>query len=422
MKEISAQADAKKYALAAAGILALCFVFNLFARGLIESYAVFLLPMGEEFGWDRASLSSVYSLNMVLYGLCSPLAGILFDRLGPRFLYVFGISCFGAGFIASRYLTELWQFYLCLGLLGGLGAACLGMIPATALIRRWFSTNIATAASIASAGFGSGTLILAPLSQVLIEAFGWREAYFYLGTLILVLLPVVILLPWRKIMAGAPDSYHATSLKQSNNELAVSRVLIAALSGSKFWALFFIFMLTGAGVYILSLQSVAFLVANGFEPIEAAGAFGLTGVLSIGGMLAVGIGADRYGRRLSATISYAMTLIGAAGLYLIEVSPGETVTYILLGIFIVFFGLNLGARGPIIATIAAKSFDGRGFGVVYGALTAGQGFGAGLGSWLAGFMFDVTGGYFASFVGCYVFICIALALFWLVPGLQDDRS
>ena len=57
-------------------VLLLCFGFNFIGRGVADTYMVFLLPLGAEFGWHRSQMTSVYSLLMVVSGLASPLAGM----------------------------------------------------------------------------------------------------------------------------------------------------------------------------------------------------------------------------------------------------------------------------------------------------------------------------------------------------------
>src|SRR3546814_12023347 len=79
--------------------------------------------------------------------------------------------------------------------------------------------------------------------------------------------------------------------------------LLRELRRRPFWALFLVFFLTAIAVFSVSLQSVAYLVEQGFSPLQAAGAFGFTGVLSIAGMLATGTAADRFGNRITATVS-----------------------------------------------------------------------------------------------------------------------
>src|SRR6204780_6004598 len=80
-----------KPARVALNVLALCFSLSVLGRGLGESFTVFLKPISESFGWDRAQVVSVYSLSALAGGLASPLIGRLFDRYGPRPAYSLGL-------------------------------------------------------------------------------------------------------------------------------------------------------------------------------------------------------------------------------------------------------------------------------------------------------------------------------------------
>ena len=405
------RAQASAGGLAALGVLALCFVLNALARGAGETYAVFLLPIGEETGWDRGDLTSVYSIYMAANGLASPFVGLAFDRFGPRILYVAGLLCLGGGFLLAGSMTSLWELYLSVGLMGGLGIASLGMIPASALISRWFDRRLATAMAVASTGLGTGTLVLVPVTQVLIQGDGWRAAYTWLGVGILMAALPVALLPWSAIARGrVADRRVGTAADGAG--------LLPAMRGRPFWALFLVFFLTAVAVYSVSLQSVAYLVEQGFSPLEAAGAFGFTGVLSIAGMLVTGTAADRYGNRVTATVSYLCTITGVAALFAMQAAPG----FALVVVFVVFFGVSMGARGPVVSTIAATLFAGRGLGVIYGTITTGQGLGAAAGSWVAGYLHDLTGGYNAGFGMSVAFVITGIALFWTVPELAARRS
>jgi hypothetical protein len=61
-------------------VLALCFALSVLGRGLAESFTVFLKPISESFGWDRAQVVSVYSLSALAGGLAAPGIGRLFDQ------------------------------------------------------------------------------------------------------------------------------------------------------------------------------------------------------------------------------------------------------------------------------------------------------------------------------------------------------
>src|ERR1700694_5054003 len=88
-----------KPARVALNVLALCFALSVLGRGLGESFTVFLKPISEDFGWDRAQVVSVYSLTWLAGGLTAPLIGRLFDRSGPRTVYALGLLLLGGSFL-----------------------------------------------------------------------------------------------------------------------------------------------------------------------------------------------------------------------------------------------------------------------------------------------------------------------------------
>ena len=110
-------------------VLAACFILNMFGRGLADTYTVFLLPLEREFGWTRSELTGVYSIYLLVNGLSAPLVGLLFDRLGPRWVYGAGMACLGTAFFLAQRLGSLWQFYLFVGVLIGFAVSLNGMVP-----------------------------------------------------------------------------------------------------------------------------------------------------------------------------------------------------------------------------------------------------------------------------------------------------
>src|SRR5215217_1685838 len=115
-----------KPARVALSVLALCFMLSVLGRGLGESFTVFLKPISESFGWDRAQVISVYSLSWLTGGLTAPLIGRLFDRSGPRTVYALGLLLLGGAFLIASRAQTLWQFQLSIGICVGLGIALVG--------------------------------------------------------------------------------------------------------------------------------------------------------------------------------------------------------------------------------------------------------------------------------------------------------
>jgi MFS family permease len=382
-------------------------------RGMGETYAVFLLPLSTDLGWERAGVASVFAAFITSMGLFSPLSGHLFDRYGARFVYMSGIACLGLGYYLAGELTALWQFYLCMGVLNGFGAALIWQVPAQSLISRWFDKHLATAISFAYAGYGFGLLTLAPVAQLLIDARGWRIAYQDFGLAFLVLLPIVAILPWKRIEQGAPGNPRRTKAGRAEGGYSLGE----ALKTRVFWAMFFIYFMTSMAIFGVSIQSVAYLVERGFDNLEAAGAFGAAGMLSFAGMFLTGAAADRYGRSLVATISYVLTIVGVCGLALLQLFPEK---YLVLA-WVIPYGLSMGARGPIITTLQATLFQGRGLGAIYGMTIMGQGVGAGISAWGGGLIYDLTGGYNLTFAISIFSALVCIALFWLVPEVRHGR-
>ena len=391
-------------------VLFYCLTLTSISRGAGESFAVFLLPLSTHFSWDRASVASIYSIYMVCLGLGSLLSGLSFDKYGPRFNYMVGLGLLSIayGFLGS--FSSIWQFYAFLGVLGGLGASMVGVIPAQSLVSRWFDKNLGTALSIAYAGQGLGVLIMAPLSQISIDHFGWQLSYKYISYIFIALLIFVSFLPWKKISSGSKNNPRKTK-----NGKAVGGIsLKEAIYTKTFWGFFFIFCFTAIGIFGISLHVVAYLVFIGLSEVEAAFSFGIAGILNFVGMVLTGLAADRYPRHLVATVSYGLSFMAIFSLAFMQVNS----SIIFLVLFIIGFGLSAGARGPIITTLMAEIFAGKGLASIYGATNLGQGIGAATGAILAGFLFDLTGGYNFGFILCSIFTFCGALLFWVIPQIR----
>ena len=87
----------------------------------MNSRVVFLLPLSAGFGWDRADVVSIYSFAVLASGVSGPMVGRMFDRVGPRAIYMLGLGLMGGGLVLAPLATALWQFQLCLGLATGVG-------------------------------------------------------------------------------------------------------------------------------------------------------------------------------------------------------------------------------------------------------------------------------------------------------------
>jgi MFS family permease len=395
----------------ALNVLALCFALSVLGRGLGESFTVFLLPISQSSGWDRAEVISIYSLAALAGGLAAPIIGRLFDRSGPRAVYTLGLALLGGAFLCAAYAQQLWQFQLTLGLCAGLGIACIGNVPNSIMLGRWFGPKLPTAMSVVYSAAGAGVLLLLPLSQILIDRFGWRGAYQIFGGTALVLLLPLLLLPWKLFASGSP------TLKKSVAAEMIDEgwTLLSAMRHHAFWALFSTFFFTAVGMFALSAQIVAYLVDAGFPPLQAATAWGFSGVVLLFGMLGVTWLDGVIGRRRSVLFSYALSIIGIGLLWLLKTYPNVW----LLTAFVVTFGSMIGSRGPLITATAMKIFRGERVGTIYGTITIGSGLGSSFGSWAGGLIHDMTGSYDALLLFALVSVILGMIPFLVIRALRE---
>ncbi len=395
----------------AVGVLALCFALSLLGRGAHEAFTVFLLPISTSFGWDRAQVVSIYSLAALSLGLGAPLVGRLFDRSGPRIVYGMGLLLVGGGFSLAAFAQALWQLQICLGLAVGLGAACLGNVTNALLLGRWFGRRLPTAMAIVFSASGAGVVTLVPLSQWLIERTGWRDAYHVLGGVGLALAVPLLLLPWRRLAAGSGTS---STLKPSSAARGTGLTLGSALRHHAFWAIFSVYFFTAVGMFAISVQVVAYLVEVGFSAMQAATAWGTSGVLLVVGMLATSWLDGLLGRRRTILLSYGLSTSGIVMLWLLKAHPDP---WLLAG-FVMCFGGTIGSRGPLVSAAAMTLFRGPQVGTIFGAVSLASGLGSALGSWSGGLIHDWTGSYDGVIVFALLSVLAGMVPFLVVPALR----
>ncbi|ETR78788.1 permease [Afipia sp. P52-10] len=392
-------------------VLALCFVLAVLGRGMSESFTVFLLPISSSFGWDRANVLSIYSMAALVNGLSSPFAGRLFDRAGPRVVYSLGLILIAGALLAASIAGQLWQLQMSLGLSVGLGVACIGNVPNTILLGRWFGERLPAAMAVIFSAMGAGVLVLLPVSQLLIDHAGWRGAYQIMGGCALALLVLLQLLPWRIFAAGSPDLPKTAAATAVEN----GWTLVGAMRHHAFWSLFSTFFFTAVGMFAISAQIVAYLVDAGFAPLQAATAWGFSGVVLVIGMLSISWLDGVIGRRPSILLSYALSIAGIAMMWLLKFYPNT----ILLAGFILCFGSMVGSRGPLISATAMRFFQGKNVGTIFGTISIGSGLGAALGSWCGGLIHDATGSYDLVIVFALVNVILGMIPFLVVPALRQ---
>jgi MFS family permease len=393
-------------------VLAASFVTLVLVQGATFTFPVFLVPLTVEFGGLRGVSSLAFSLHNLMVGLVATVVDPLMGRFGERRVFAVGAVVLGAGLALAGTARSPLGLILWFSLIGGAGAGVLGSVAQTVLLSRWFPTARGTVVGLALSGMGMGMFLFAPLSALLIEHVGWRWAFAVIGAGTgLLLLPTNALSPLTPPDVATPVGA-ATTLRADEPRLG------AILATPRFWCFAAAFFFTPVSNFLVTTHQVAHIVDAGIDPRWAATAFGAMGLLSAVGRASFGALSDRMGRIPAALSSYAATALGTLALLL--VAPGAPLW--LLYAFILLFGLTLGARGPIVAALAADLYRGRTYGAVLGLITLGNRLGSALGPWLGGAIYDLTGSYRAAFGVSITAIVIAAGALTLAGRLGPREA
>lgn len=401
-------------------IVAVSFITLFLVVGSRFSLGVFYVALMEEFHWSRANTAGVFALMLVVHAVFSLGVGKLFDRIGPRRLFPLGALVTAIGFAACSQINAIWQLYVFLGFVSALGITALAFVPHMALVSTWFKRQRGLATGIAYSGIGGGVLILAPYIQTLISNSGWRLTFVILASAI-----VVIVIPLTAIfhrhrpqdIGLAPDGDPLSETQGTNESIASCPntsinhdwSVMQAIRTRTFWFLVGTGLSMGLLLNTLMVHQMAHVLDIGFSKTIGALVLGLVGALrSFGGMIFGGL-SDRLGREYTYMLG---TIISVVGLILLMTLHAPTQTGQLYA-FAVLYGLGHGGLGPIYASSTADLFPGRALGTIMGCLEAAYGIGGALGTFTAGYMYDLTGHYqtlFTMVIAATIISCLCL---WL---------
>ena len=421
-------------------ILGVAFIIIVLGYTNRNTFAVFYPTIVEEFGWERGSTALMFSITILFFGLAAPIAGGLADRFGPRLVIPLGAVIMGSGVALSSLARTTWHFYLLYGVIVAVGVSIAGWTPLAAMISNWFVKRRGLAFGILAAAFGA-SLPSAYVAQLLISSFGWRDAYVIIGLVsIAIIVPLATLFLRRSPQEKGlvPDGVlQSTSESQAQDQFAeqtnlrmkwraTTWTLSRALRTYHFWLLFLITVfVAGFAEQMVVAHQVYFFRDAGYEPMLAAAIYSAFGVAYVVGKLCSFL-SDRLGRE-KVFITSCLLSAGISSLFFFIESMSQLWMPFL---FAVSFGLAFGPTIPVLFATVADLFQGRHFGSIQGAVMLGLALGGAISPWLAGFLHDKTGSYFAAFLILITALVASAVLMWLlaprkvrlVPGQIPSRK
>jgi MFS family permease len=352
----------------------------------LAAYGVFLPILAETFGWSRGAIATALSTNLLVGGVAGFVVGALADRHGPRVMLMTTVAVAGAGFALVSTVDTLWQLYLVVGVVGGLGMSSFYLLAAST-VSHWFVERRGLALALVLVGFNLGYMSAGPLAAWLIEAVGWRRAYALLGGgsgLLALLAALTVRVPRssevsqiRRPLATATDGSPA----------AVSGMTLrAALTDRRHWCINVAWFLLGGLAIMVSVHVVPFARDRGLGLTAASLALTAYGLGAVTGRLTAGAVSDRVGAHTTLRIGFVLQLAALAVLLWV---PSQEALMLALAVF----GAGFAASDTMITRVIPDVFGLRAIGAIMGVLTLGWRLGAALGPAVAGFVYDATGSY-----------------------------
>ena len=357
--------------------------------GVWYSYSVFLVALLEEFDWSRSTLALGFSAFAIVHGLSNPVVGRLCDKVNPAFLVVaggFGV-CFSLLYVS--FIETPCQLFFGFGFLTAISVALCGWAPSLVQVQRNHKARLGFAIGFISSGIGLGMLLIVPLVQILIQSFGWRQAYqIFAFICAFVIVPIGIFLI--TLPSGRPQDPQGG---ESGEEFQNSPTLTDAMKSYNFWLIVGAFFFGSMGSQILHVHQVVYLVEHGIPTMVGATVVSVIGVASILGKTGGGWLSDSIEREKVFVAGNIIMILSVFFLFL----SGETGSIITAYLFAVLLGIGYSANAAIAPAMMSDKFSGKYFGSILGVGLFGSAIGAAIGPWVAGELYDLNGNYDIAF-------------------------
>ncbi len=362
--------------------------------GVRQTFGLFLEPMTLDLGISRANFSLAIAIQNILWGLLTPLCGMLADRYGTGRVMATGGLLYALGIVIMALGASGPAVHLGAGVLVGVAVGASGFpLVLSAVARAVPDERRNLAIALAATGGSVGQFLLLPLAQLLIEAIGWPAALLIFAAL------SALVVPLAAALAGKPETAAAGTM-------GIGGAVNQAGRHSGYLLLTGGFFVCGFHVAFIGTHLPGYITSCNLAPLVGATALSIIGFFNILGGLAAGVLGSRY--RLKYLLS---------GIYL---ARAATITLFLLGpkvdwavyLFSAAFGLLWLSTVPLTSALVGQIFGPRYMATLFGIVMLGHQLGAFFGAWFGGISYDLTGSYDAVWIISVLLGLLAAALHW----------
>lgn len=372
--------------------------------GLQYSFGIFFRSLQDSLGCSRGAISWAMTIHLFVFALTMVPTGLAIERFSIRVVYTLATFGFSLPLALCGRVSEPYQLYLLYALMG-VSTGIFGPSVFT-VITRLFVEKRGLALGVASAGAGFGALIMAPLTEVSIASFGWRNTFTILGlSSLMILLTCAQQIrrtpgPVSKGVVAAPDS--AIDSDQAQRQSPAPGMTFRQAIRTR--QILFI-ILASASAQLTSRVIVVHIAPHatdmGISSFVAAMAISTIGCGSLLGRIIMGFFQDRIGPRRSMII--CLSTMGVC-MFALPFMTSDVAFFV----FAILFGFAFGGDVPQVPAITAQCFGVASLSIIYAVVAGTFTVLASLGPLAAGYIFDMTLSYTFAFLGTGVFLFLGV--------------
>ena len=360
--------------------------------GIRQTFGLFYFDFNTDLDISISHFGFVMGLQLLLWGVFSPLFGVITDKYGGAVaifigfvFYLVGVLLFYSGYNTGGYFT------LTIGVMIGigLGSTAIG-IPVSVVAKHFPASNRTIATGIVTCAGSFGYFVSPLLVRYSLVETGWENTLLYFSLLLGLGLVVALFVSTPKIPVG---------VNQDNNQTA-SEALKEAFANKSFIYLTLGFFVCGWHIALVATHIPTYMADKGLPDWTPAMVLALIGVFNMAGTITSGYLATRYSKKKILSAIYLLR--GVSIIYFIFLPPSIFNSVV----FGVTFGFLWLSTVPPTNGIVAHIFGTKYVGLLYGIVFVSHQIGSFLGAYLGGVFYELNGNFDYAWYGS-----IALSLF-----------
>ena len=360
--------------------------------GIRQTFGLFYFDFNTDLDISISHFGFVMGLQLLLWGVFSPLFGVITDKFGGAIAIFIGFVFYLAGvmFFYSSFNTGGY-FTLTIGVLIGigLGSTAIG-IPVSVVAKHFPASNRTIATGIVTCAGSFGYFVSPLLVRYSLIETGWENTLLYFCLLLGLGLVVALFVSTPKIPVG---------VNQANNQTA-REALKEAFANKSFIYLTLGFFVCGWHIALVATHIPTYMADKGLPEWTPAMVLALIGVCNMVGTITSGYLATRYSKKKILSAIYLLR--GISIIYFIFLPPSIFNSVV----FGVTFGFLWLSTVPPTNGIVAHIFGTKYVGLLYGIVFVSHQIGSFLGAYLGGVFYELNGNFDYAWYGS-----IALSLF-----------